>query len=78
MLCAVESSGTHGLRLTLARQLAEVLLRGYTGIRYTPPGTSKSSHKVVVDCMASKRCVSKKIKKDMMAKLISKINSQCF
>lgn len=41
MLCAVESNGTHGLRLTLTRQLAEVLLRGYTGIKYTPPGSSK-------------------------------------
>lgn len=40
MLCAVESNGTHGLRLTLTRQLAEVLLRGYTGIKYTPPGSS--------------------------------------
>lgn len=41
MLCAVESNNTHGLRLTLTRQLAEVLLRGYTGIKYTPPGSSK-------------------------------------
>ncbi|XP_075226691.1 tetratricopeptide repeat domain 7 [Lycorma delicatula] len=39
MLCAVESSGTHGLRLTLTRQLAELLLRGYTGTRYAAPGT---------------------------------------
>ncbi|XP_073996401.1 tetratricopeptide repeat domain 7 [Rhodnius prolixus] len=37
MLSAVESSGTHSLRLTLTRQLAEVLLRGYTGMKYTPP-----------------------------------------
>lgn len=28
---AVEAAGTHALRLTLARQLAEVLLRGVTG-----------------------------------------------
>ncbi|RZF46936.1 hypothetical protein LSTR_LSTR011767 [Laodelphax striatellus] len=37
MLCAVESSGTHGLRLALTRQLAELLLRGFTGTRYSPP-----------------------------------------
>lgn len=59
MLCAVESSGTHGLRLTLARQLAEVLLRGYTGIRYTPPGTGKSSSTVLLGYITPKRFVSK-------------------
>ncbi|KAK9502249.1 hypothetical protein O3M35_011053 [Rhynocoris fuscipes] len=37
MLSAVESSGTHTLRLTLTRQLAEVILRGYTGTKYTAP-----------------------------------------
>uniref|UniRef100_A0A0K8TA39 Tetratricopeptide repeat protein 7 N-terminal domain-containing protein n=2 Tax=Lygus hesperus TaxID=30085 RepID=A0A0K8TA39_LYGHE len=37
MLQAQESTGTHSLRLTLTRQLAEVLLRGYTGTKYTPP-----------------------------------------
>ncbi|XP_046670880.1 LOW QUALITY PROTEIN: tetratricopeptide repeat protein 7B-like [Homalodisca vitripennis] len=47
MLCAVESSGTHGLRLTLTRQLAEVLLRGYTGTRYTPPGTTSKKTNAV-------------------------------
>ncbi|XP_054272006.1 tetratricopeptide repeat protein 7B isoform X2 [Macrosteles quadrilineatus] len=47
MLCAVESSGTHGLRLTLTRQLAEVLLRGYTGIRYSPPGNSTKKNAAV-------------------------------
>uniref|UniRef100_U5EXH9 Putative calmodulin-binding protein n=1 Tax=Corethrella appendiculata TaxID=1370023 RepID=U5EXH9_9DIPT len=36
MLNAVETKATQSLRLTLARQLAEVFLRGVTGI-YTPP-----------------------------------------
>lgn len=31
MLSAVESPSTQALRLTLARQLAEVLMRGVTG-----------------------------------------------
>ncbi|CAH0719764.1 unnamed protein product, partial [Brenthis ino] len=46
MLTAVESAATQALRLTLARQLAEVLLRGVTGQVYkapqaavAPPGT---------------------------------------
>ncbi|XP_055593885.1 tetratricopeptide repeat protein 7B [Uranotaenia lowii] len=45
MLNAVETKATQTLRLTLARQLAEVLLRGVSGTIYTPPsnlGTSKS------------------------------------
>lgn len=37
MLSAVESSATQSLRLTLTRQLAEVLLRGLTGSLYIPP-----------------------------------------
>lgn len=37
MLSAVESSATHSLRLTLTRQLAEVLLRGVSGTVYTSP-----------------------------------------
>lgn len=37
MLNAVESKATSSLRLTLARQLAEVLLRGVSGIIYEPP-----------------------------------------
>lgn len=37
MLSAVESSATQSLRLTLTRQLAEVLLRGLTGALYVPP-----------------------------------------
>ncbi|CAB0019312.1 unnamed protein product [Nesidiocoris tenuis] len=45
MLQAVESSGTHSLRLTLTRQLAEVLLRGYTGTKYTPPNGDTKSKK---------------------------------
>ncbi|XP_014284960.1 tetratricopeptide repeat protein 7B isoform X1 [Halyomorpha halys] len=38
MLSAEESSGTHTLRLILTRQLGEVLIRGFTGTKYTPPG----------------------------------------
>lgn len=47
MLSAVESRTTSGLRLTLARQLAEVLLRGVSGIIYEPPsaGTGSGSGK---------------------------------
>jgi tetratricopeptide repeat protein 7 len=41
MLSAVETKATQSLRLTLARQLAEVLLRGVSGTIYTPP-TSNS------------------------------------
>lgn len=37
MLSAVETHATQILRLTLARQLAEVLLRGVSGTIYTPP-----------------------------------------
>jgi hypothetical protein len=37
MLSAVESSATQRLRLTLTRQLAEVLLRGVSGIVYSCP-----------------------------------------
>ena len=37
MLSAVETKATQSLRLTLARQLAEVLLRGVSGTIYTPP-----------------------------------------
>lgn len=37
MLGAVETKATQSLRLTLARQLAEVLLRGVSGTIYTPP-----------------------------------------
>ncbi|GLH01190.1 Tetratricopeptide repeat protein 7B [Gryllus bimaculatus] len=40
MLSAVESSATQSLRLTLTRQLAEVLLRGVTGTVYTSPEKS--------------------------------------
>uniref|UniRef100_A0A182FV09 Tetratricopeptide repeat protein 7 N-terminal domain-containing protein n=1 Tax=Anopheles albimanus TaxID=7167 RepID=A0A182FV09_ANOAL len=36
MLSAVETKATQTLRLTLARQLAEVLLRGVSGTIYTP------------------------------------------
>lgn len=37
MLSAVETNATQPLRLSLARQLAEVLLRGVSGTIYTPP-----------------------------------------
>lgn len=37
MLNAVETKTTQSLRLTLTRQLAEVLLRGVSGTIYTPP-----------------------------------------
>ncbi len=37
MLSAVEANGAHIIRLTLCRQLAELLLRGVTGVSYTPP-----------------------------------------
>ena len=37
MLSAVEASGAHAIRLTLCRQLAELLLRGLTGLSYVPP-----------------------------------------
>jgi hypothetical protein len=37
MLTAVESSATQSLRLTLTRQLAEVLLRGVSGTVYSCP-----------------------------------------
>lgn len=37
MLSAVEATATQRLRLTLTRQLAEVLLRGVTGNIYTRP-----------------------------------------
>lgn len=40
MLSACESTGTHSLRLNLTRQLAEVLIRGFTGSNYTPPSTN--------------------------------------
>lgn len=39
MLNAVETRATQSLRLTLGRQLAEVLLRGVSGTIYTPPST---------------------------------------
>ncbi|XP_052840911.1 tetratricopeptide repeat protein 7B isoform X1 [Drosophila gunungcola] len=42
MLNAIETRATQSLRLTLARQLAEVLLRGVSGTVYTPPFTGKS------------------------------------
>lgn len=43
MLTAVETKATQSLRLTLARQLAEVLLRGVSGTIYTPPTSNNRS-----------------------------------
>lgn len=37
MLTAVEASGAHAIRLTLCRQLAELLLRGIAGLAYNSP-----------------------------------------
>lgn len=37
MLSAVEAPGAHVLRLTLCRQLAEILLRGIVRTSYVPP-----------------------------------------
>jgi len=37
ILSAVESTTTQSLRVTLTRQLAEVLLRGISGTDYKPP-----------------------------------------
>lgn len=46
MLSAIETRTTQSLRLTLARQLAEVLLRGVSGTVYAPPqGTLPKSAK---------------------------------
>ncbi|XP_058062532.1 tetratricopeptide repeat protein 7B [Anopheles bellator] len=42
MLSAVETKATQTLRLTLARQLAEVLLRGVSGTIYTPTVNSST------------------------------------
>uniref|UniRef100_A0A1L8DM18 Putative calmodulin-binding protein n=1 Tax=Nyssomyia neivai TaxID=330878 RepID=A0A1L8DM18_9DIPT len=47
MLSAVETKATQILRLTLARQLAEVLLRGVAGTVYAPPSSTtlpRSAH----------------------------------
>ncbi|KAH8280421.1 hypothetical protein KR018_006699 [Drosophila ironensis] len=41
MLNAIETRATQSLRLTLARQLAEVLLRGVSGTIYAPPFGAK-------------------------------------
>lgn len=43
LLSALETTATQSLRLSLAQQLAEVLLRGMKGINYTvpePPGSA--------------------------------------
>lgn len=37
ILSAVESTTTQNLRVTLTRQLAEVLIRGISGAEYKPP-----------------------------------------
>lgn len=43
MLNAIETRATQSLRLTLSRQLAEVLLRGVSGTIYAPPFSSKAA-----------------------------------
>ncbi|XP_017835718.1 tetratricopeptide repeat protein 7B isoform X2 [Drosophila busckii] len=43
MLNAIETRATQPLRLNLARQLAEVLLRGISGTIYTPPFAIKTA-----------------------------------
>ncbi|KAH0945183.1 hypothetical protein HN011_004668 [Eciton burchellii] len=47
ILSAVESTTTQSLRVTLTRQLAEVLLRGITGADYQPPEDQIESTAVV-------------------------------
>ncbi|XP_063224947.1 tetratricopeptide repeat protein 7B [Bacillus rossius redtenbacheri] len=56
MLSAVESSATHSLRLTLTRQLAEVLLRGVSGTVYSAPdaGPDTAPAKKTVPSVLSK------------------------
>lgn len=46
MLTAVETKATQTLRLTLARQLAEVLLRGVSGTIYTSPSVTSNRSQV--------------------------------
>ncbi|KAJ8670137.1 hypothetical protein QAD02_001396 [Eretmocerus hayati] len=43
LLMALETSATQSLRLSLSRQLAEILLRGMRQINYTPPEPPASS-----------------------------------
>lgn len=47
MLTAIETRTTQSLRLTLARQLAEVLLRGVSGTIYTPPSNLSPSRSLM-------------------------------
>ncbi|EZA53912.1 tetratricopeptide repeat protein 7B isoform X2 [Ooceraea biroi] len=47
ILSAVESTTTQSLRVTLTRQLAEVLLRGITGADYQPPEDQTETTAVV-------------------------------
>ncbi|XP_034106160.1 tetratricopeptide repeat protein 7B isoform X2 [Drosophila nasuta] len=55
MLNAIETRATQSLRLTLARQLAEVLLRGVSGTIYAPPFTTKSGGSTLRGGGATKR-----------------------
>lgn len=55
MLNAIETRATQSLRLTLSRQLAEVLLRGVSGTIYAPPFTSKSGGSTLRGGGATKR-----------------------
>lgn len=47
MLSAIETHSTQILRLTLARQLAEVLLRGVSGTIYSPPSSPTPSKNTI-------------------------------
>ncbi|XP_068146851.1 tetratricopeptide repeat protein 7B isoform X1 [Drosophila tropicalis] len=55
MLNAIETRATQSLRLTLARQLAEVLLRGVSGTVYIAPFTTKSGGSTLRGGSSSKK-----------------------
>lgn len=48
VLRVTESSATQTLRLTFARQLAEILLRRMCQANYIPPSSSSSNNKVIL------------------------------
>lgn len=58
MLNAIETKSTQSLRLTLARQLAEVLLRGISGTIYTPPFQKKPTASAGTTAVGTKSVVS--------------------
>lgn len=66
VLSAVESTATQSLRVTLTRQLAEVLLRGISGADYKPPeGQSDTTGTVNI----TKNLIS--VKKEILSMLIT-------